>query len=108
MAFDIKTSDNIPGNNAWEGIFYFHPDDGIYQDHFSGYPVVPGSVIVHAFLEAAAGAGFLPDYLAIENFRFREFLSPGRYAFRIEFNDDRLNCLIYRGKKKLVTGVFKR
>ncbi|MGO9136437.1 MAG: hypothetical protein ACLP9S_11815 [Syntrophales bacterium] len=108
MAGDIKILDKIPVNNPWEGIFYFHPEDGIYQDHFPGHPVVPGSVIVHAFLEAAAVAGFLPDFLAIENFRFREFLPPGHYAFRIELDEDKLKCLIYRGEKKLVTGVLKR
>ena len=108
MAGDIKSSEKIPGNCSWEGVFYFHPDDVIYKDHFPGYPVVPGSLIVHAFLEAAADAGFLPDYLAIENFRFREFLSPGHYAFRIELDENRLNCFIYRGEKKLVTGVLKR
>jgi 3-hydroxyacyl-[acyl-carrier-protein] dehydratase len=108
MAGDKKVPDKGPGNGSWEGVFYFDPDDGIYQDHFPGYPVVPGSLIVHAFLEAAANAGLLPDYLAIENFRFREFLSPGHYAFRIEFDEKQLYCLIHRGKRKIVTGVLKR
>ncbi len=107
-ASDIKATANVPGRKVWEGVFYFHPDDGIYNDHFPGYPVVPGSVIVHAFLEAAADAGFMPDYLTIENFRFRHFLSPGRYTFRMELDDDRLSCLISSGKKKLVTGILKR
>jgi 3-hydroxyacyl-[acyl-carrier-protein] dehydratase len=108
MPGDNTTSEKIPKKSCWEGVFYFHPDDGIYQDHFPGYPVVPGSLIVHAFLKAAADAGFLPDYLAIENFRFREFLSPGHYAFRIELDEERLNCIIYRGERKLVTGALKR
>ena len=108
MSGDHKESAEIPEGKILEGVFYFHPDDGIYQDHFPGYPVVPGSLIVHAFLEAAADAGFLPDHLAIENFRFREFLSPGHYAFRIQLDEDRLKCLLYRGEKKLVSGVLKR
>jgi 3-hydroxyacyl-[acyl-carrier-protein] dehydratase len=108
MSRDHKESPEIPEEKTLEGVFYFHPDDGIYQDHFPGCPVVPGSLIVHAFLKAAAEAGFLPDYLAIENFRFREFLSPGHYTFRIELDEERLNCLIYRGERKLVTGVLKR
>ena len=108
MDDDRKASERSPGNCCWEGVFYFHPGDGIYGDHFPGYPVVPGSLIVHAFLETAADAGFLPYYLTIEDFRFREFLSPGQYAFRIELAEDRLKCQIYRGEKKLVTGVLKR
>ena len=109
MPGDNTTSEKIPNKKSyWEGVFYFHPDDGIYRDHFPGYPIVPGSLIVHAFLKAAAEAGFLPDYLAIENFRFREFISPGHHTFRIELDERRLNCLIYRGERKLVTGVLKR
>jgi len=102
------TSEKIPEKSCWEGVFYFHPDDDIYQDHFPGYPVVPGSLIVHAFLKAAAEAGSLPDYLAIEDFRFREFISPGHHTFRIELDGERLKCLLYRGERKLVTGVLKR
>lgn len=108
MAGHKKPSGTSPGNGSWEGVFYFHPDDGIYPDHFPGYPVVPGSLIVHAFLKAAAEACFLPDYLIIENFRFREFLSPGHHAFRMELEDDRLKCRIHRGDKILVTGVLKK
>jgi 3-hydroxyacyl-[acyl-carrier-protein] dehydratase len=96
------------GQNSWDGIFYFHPDDPVYRDHFPGYPVVPGSLIVHAFLQAAEECVFSGERLMIENFRFREFLIPGRYRFRVELNDDRLNCVIYRNEKKLVTGVLKR
>ena len=95
-------------NSTCEGIFHFNPDDGIYRDHFPGYPVVPGSVIVNAFLEAAAIAGFPPDNLVAEDFRFREFLVPGRYLFCIEHATDRLHCLIHRNGKKLVTGVLRR
>ena len=36
-----------------EGIFHFDPDDPIYRDHFPGYPVVPGSLVVQAFLDLA-------------------------------------------------------
>ena len=99
---------NAPRKGSWEGIFHFHPDDGIYRDHFPGYPVVPGSLIVNAFLEAAADAGFLPDDLLVEDFRFREFVLPGCYTYRMERKMDRLNCLIYRGGRKLVTGVLRR
>ena len=109
MAGDNETSEEkSPKKKSWRGVFYFHPDDAIYRDHFPGHPVVPGSLIVHAFLKAAVEAGFLPDYLAIEDFRFREFISPGHHTFRIELDGERLNCLLYRGERKLVTGVLKR
>ena len=92
--------------DTWEGIFYFSPDDGIYRDHFPGYPVVPGSLIIHAFLRAAIEAGIREGCHSVKNFRFREFLIPGRYSFRMERQEDGLSCLIYRGAKKLVTGAL--
>jgi len=95
-------------NNPWEGVFHFHPEDAIYRDHFPGYPVVPGSLIVHAFLTASREAGITGEISSIENFKFREFLRPGRYPFKIEFRGNRLYCAINRGNRKLVTGVINR
>jgi len=94
--------------DAWEGVFHFQPDDGIYRDHFPGYPVVPGSLVIHAFLTAGREAGIAGDSFTIENFRFREFLLPGCHPFRMELRGDALHCSIIRDKKKLVTGVLKR
>ena len=94
--------------DTWEGDFFFHPDDDIYRTHFPGYPVVPGSLIVHAFLKAGRDAGFSGDSLVIENFRFKEFLFPGRYPFRMELREGRLLCFIIRENKKIVTGTLKR
>lgn len=106
MTNKIHTIIEESGRDTWEGVFYFHPDDGIYRDHFPGYSVVPGSLIVHAFLSAATGAGISEKYITLENFRFREFLTPGRYPFRMECLENQLNCRIYRGDKILVTGVI--
>ncbi len=93
--------------DRWEGTLYFHPDDAIYREHFCGCPVVPGSLIVHAFLEALEGAGFPIKCRAIEQWTFREFLSPGRYPFRIERCGENVHCRIYRGDKTLVRGILK-
>ncbi len=93
---------------TYEGTFYFDPADRIYEDHFPGSPVVPGSLIVGAFSEAGKKIGFVADCLMIENFRFREFVPPGEYPFTLELLSDRLECRLYQGGKTLVTGVFKR
>jgi 3-hydroxyacyl-[acyl-carrier-protein] dehydratase len=106
MTNKIHTIIEESGSHTWEGVFYFHPNDGIYLDHFPGYPVVPGSLIVHAFLRAATEAGISEKCITLENFRFREFLTPGCYPFRMECRENRLNCRIYRGDKILVTGVI--
>jgi len=95
-----------------EGTFFFDPADRIYKDHFPGNPVVPGSLIVHAFLEAGEKAVFSGDEYTIENFRFREFISPGEYSYSIRILPDHLKCQLYGNRsgvsKTLVTGTIKR
>lgn len=95
-----------------KGIFYFDPLDRIYADHFPGNPVVPGSVIINAFLQAGKEAGFSKGQLRIENFRFRDFVLPGDHAFSIQFHSDQMKCRLFQNisdaSKILVTGTVKR
>lgn len=91
------------------GTFYFDPEDRIYADHFPGRAIVPGSLIVHAFLEEAGkGEEFNSSHCLAENFTFREFITPGTYSFSIETRADRLRCRLYHKGKIVVTGFFKR
>jgi 3-hydroxyacyl-[acyl-carrier-protein] dehydratase len=101
-----KTS--VKAKDFREGIFHFHPGDAVYRDHFPDYPVVPGSLIIHAFFEALKKAGLMQELSSIDNFKFREFLRPGRYCFRIETRKDRFYCAITKDNKTLVTGVMHR
>ena len=91
-----------------KGTFYFDPADRIYEDHFPGNPIVPGSLIIHAFTEAGKKLGLKANRCTIENFRFREFVSPGEYPFDIQLLSDRLKCRLYQDDKILVAGVLKR
>jgi len=100
--------DSTKTQDSWEGEFYFHPGDAIYREHFPGYPVVPGSLIVHAFLMACRSTGIAAGIASLENFKFRKFLSPGRYSFKIKSGEEGFYCSISEGKKKLVTGVINR
>jgi 3-hydroxyacyl-[acyl-carrier-protein] dehydratase len=94
------------------GTFYFDPADRIYEDHFPGNPVVPGSVIVNAFLKAAEESGLWEGRPIIENFRFKGFVSPGEHAYRIQFQTDRMECRLFRtdsnSSKELVTGTLRK
>lgn len=90
------------------GTVFFDPADGIYADHFPGNPVVPGSLIVQAFLEGAASLGWDFPGGEIENFGFREFLTPGEYPFTMEIRGDRIICRLYDGSKTLVTGTIRK
>jgi hypothetical protein len=63
-------------------------------------------LIVHAFLEAAERLGLNCPCRRLENFGFREFLSPGEYPFSMEVIPDRIICRLYGGNKILVTGTI--
>jgi len=97
-------------NSVFSGIFYFDPADPIYADHFPGCPVVPGSVIISAFLKAGRTVG--PDIrpAGIQGFKFRTFLPPGEYPFRLEIQGDRLQCRLWKpgaeNRRPLVTGTI--
>ena len=94
------------------GTFYFDPADRIYEDHFPGNPVVPGSVIVNAFLKAGKEAGLWEEMYIIEDFRFKGFVSPGEHAYCIEFQTDRMKCRLFQtdsdSSKTLVTGTLRK
>ena len=95
-----------------KGIFQFDPCDKIYVEHFPGNPVVPGSVIVNAFLQAAEEAGLKDDACVIKDFRFKGFVRPGEYAFSIQVHSDQLTCYLFQNDsdvaKTLVTGKIKK
>ncbi|MDM8518306.1 hypothetical protein QUF76_19090 [Desulfobacterales bacterium HSG16] len=94
-----------------DGVFNFQHSDKIYKDHFPGAPVVPGSLIIHAFLNAASEIWGCPA-CGIEKFKFRRFVSPGRYnylmeqtALNIKFRT--IKCTLFDKRKVAVTGIIK-
>lgn len=90
-----------------EGQFYFNPEDPVFQDHFPGNPVVPGSLIVHAFIQAYDGSIQGEKWRSVTNFRFKRFVPPGYYAFRMETTSDgRTACFLYDEDKIVVTGTL--
>jgi 3-hydroxyacyl-[acyl-carrier-protein] dehydratase len=104
----IKSETEIRENPAEiQGIFFFDPEDHIYQDHFPGNPVVPGSVIVHAFLSALQKAGFPSQDLIIEKFRFKKFVSPGEYDYQVRIGKKEITCELYKNKQVVVKGNLK-
>lgn len=93
-------------DGVMEGHFYFDPDDPIYADHFPGHPVVPGTMIIHAFLTAAVGRKWQSMPAVVQGFRFKRFISPGRYRYRFQKKevDGYLACRLYDGHDVVVTG----
>jgi 3-hydroxyacyl-[acyl-carrier-protein] dehydratase len=90
-----------------KGYFYFDPNDPIYKDHFPGQPVVPGSLIIHAFISEISRYTRGAATQSITNFRFKRFVLPGCYAYRIEPKSaGRLACFLYDEDKAVVTGTL--
>jgi 3-hydroxyacyl-[acyl-carrier-protein] dehydratase len=94
-------------NSEINGVFFFDPKDKIYQDHFPGNPVVPGSVILHSFITASKEAGLFTGEFFIEKFRFRKFVSPGHYPYTVKHEKDRLICQLYDEEEVVVKGNLR-
>lgn len=89
------------------GYFYFDPEDPIYAEHFPGHPVVPGSLIISAFIKAAEGIKQNEEAWNISNFRFKRFVPPGRYPFQIvPMSGGRLACTLFQDQYAAVTGTL--
>jgi 3-hydroxyacyl-[acyl-carrier-protein] dehydratase len=97
---------------TYEGKFLFDPDDPIYRNHFPGRPVVPGSLIVQAFMAAAQRMpGVGRGVRGVENFRFKRFVAPGTYAYRLEVTETSgagpaLRCSLYDGDRMVAGGTL--
>ena len=85
-----------------EGVIHFDPEDGIYADHFPGYPVVPGSLIIQAFLDLVGSVR------QIEEFQFRSFVVPGRYRYRLTRRDNGWDCLLLENEQIMARGKLNR
>lgn len=92
-------------NDGNTGHFFFDPQDPIYADHFPGYPVVPGSVIVHAFMSAVSLAFQEMAPTALRDFRFKRFVSPGEYTYCLqEESKGVLACTLFDHQTVVATG----
>ena len=87
-----------------KGIFIFDPADEIYKDHFPACPVVPGSMIVNAFMEAGRKNGLAGPSCGIANFKFRRFISPGNYPYCMEPVRDGIKCFLYEDGDVVASG----
>lgn len=93
----------------YSGTFIFDPRDPVFAEHFPGNPVVPGSLIVQAFLEAIREFAIKGEYRRVERFRFKRFIRPGQYGFLLEqADDDCLTCTLKEGRATVATGRLLR
>jgi len=84
-------------------------NEGFFQGHFPGRPIMPGVLIVEALAQAAgvlameslglAGSGKLVYFMAIENAKFRQPVEPGCLLdLKVEFVQKRPRVCKFAGK----------
>lgn len=84
-------------------------NEGFFQGHFPGRPIMPGVLIIEALAQAAgilaveslglAGSGKLVYFMAIENAKFRKPVEPGvLLKLHVEFVQKRSSVCKFSGK----------
>ncbi len=87
-------------------------NEGFFQGHFPGRPIMPGVLIVEALAQAAgilaveslglAGSGKLVYFMAIENAKFRKPVEPGvLLRLEVEFVQKRSSVCKFSGVAKI-------
>lgn len=89
------------------GEVFFNPENPVYNYHFPGDPVVPGSFIVEELKKAAIDNNVtLKQPIELKNFKFRKFLRPGSYSYEIEVSKGAVICTISGDGVVYCTGRF--
>ncbi|WP_033922508.1 3-hydroxyacyl-ACP dehydratase FabZ [Sphingomonas sp. 37zxx] len=87
-------------------------NEGFFQGHFPGRPIMPGVLIVEALAQAAgilaveslglAGSGKLVYFMAIEEAKFRKPVEPGvLLTLEVEFLQKRSSVCKFAGRAML-------
>lgn len=84
------------------GWFRFDPADPIYNEHFPGRPVVPGTLIMEAFMTAVEQTGF--KVTRLNRFRFKTFVTPGSYPYELLIGPDAIRCRLRHKERDVATG----
>lgn len=87
-------------------------NEGFFQGHFPGRPIMPGVLIVEALAQAAgvlaveslglAGTGKLVYFMSIDGVKFRKPVEPGvLLRLEVEFVQKRARVCKFAGKAKI-------
>lgn len=84
------------------GRFHFNSQDAIYTNHFPGCAVIPGTLIIAAFLKVVEQMGI--QAAGLERFRFKTFLPPGVYCYELIVATDAIRCILMQKDREVVRG----
>lgn len=88
-----------------EGSIYFDKNDPLFREHFPGNPIVPGSVVIRELLKTAEDLGLnFQRPVTIKQFKFRNFLKPGKYKYILEQTTKGIKCSLLSDAGICVTG----
>ncbi|MEI6419168.1 MAG: 3-hydroxyacyl-ACP dehydratase FabZ [Sphingomonadales bacterium] len=103
-----RVVDLVPGQSA-TGIKAVTINEGFFQGHFPGRPIMPGVLIVEALAQTAgvlaihtmggAGTGKLVYFMAIEEAKFRNPVEPGcLLELKVAFTQNRGRIAKFTGR----------
>lgn len=80
---------NHEGLRRTSGTLFVDPEHLVFQEHFPGAPVVPGSLICGRLKDILdtwlVGSGLAANRL--DKFVFRRFMGPGQYSYTLEWSE---------------------
>jgi len=94
-------------NKIIQGEFFFDPKDPVYKVHFQSFPVVPGSLIIHSFVQAIKNNCTLPQNLTIQSFKFIQFAKPGNARYEIKISKTKTHCYLFQNQTMIAKGLLK-
>ncbi len=87
-------------------IFTFSEDDPFYKNHFQGFPVVPGSLIMEAFLQTIEKNEKCPFPLQVKRFQFKRFTMPCQAEARITKQKNQWHCELFQKGVLTAKGII--
>ncbi|ETR70646.1 MAG: 3R-hydroxymyristoyl ACP dehydrase [Candidatus Magnetoglobus multicellularis str. Araruama] len=91
-------------NKTIQGNFLFDAEDPVYKVHFLSFPVVPGSLIIQAFVETIKKIRTSMCKLSVHYFKFIHFAEPGLAAYQINMTETSIHCQLFQNNKEIAKG----
>ncbi len=88
--------------------FTFSEEDPFYANHFQGFAVVPGSLIMEAFLQTIEKNEKESLPLMVKRFQFKRFTRPRQAEAKITRQKDQWHCELFQEGVLTAKGVISK